>query len=157
MDAGELIATAAVAISLVSVYFSWRSSRSSDRSATAAEASADAARRTAAVDEANLEVARQERAAADLERRLNVWHHRRVSMDAVEFKFLGAEAHHVFFEANVVLKVERRKGDPQSPMYKGDRMIVVTQDPSSWNRRITVAWAESEGSDMKRLSKQYVI
>ncbi|WP_346266120.1 HPr family phosphocarrier protein, partial [Glycomyces rutgersensis] len=111
----------------------------------------------AQADQDLVELERKARADADLERRKNVWEHRRFATDAAEFKFLGAEAHNVFFEANVTLEVERKKVDVLSPMYKGDRVVIVAQDPDAWNRRVTVSWAESDGLGVERLSKLFVV
>lgn len=157
MDAGDVIAIVAAAISLVALYLSWRSAKSAEESSRASVRSADAAEKSANAEHELLQLTLQDRADADLQRRISVWHRHPVHAHAVEFKFLGAEAHHVSFLANVVLQVDRRKGDTSSPMYKGDRMIVVAQDPAGWNKRVTVSWAEAEGPDVQRLSNTYVI
>lgn len=154
MEANDWVTAAIAVLALIIAGLSWWASH---RSAVAAEDSAASARRSAVAEEAAVELARQDRADADMQRRVNVWHKRPVQAHAAEFKFLGAEAHHVFFEANVVLEVQRRKGDTQSPMYKGDRMIVVAQDPEGWNRRVTISWAESEGAEVERLSTVFVV
>lgn len=154
MEANDWVTAAIAVLALIVACLSWWASH---RSAVASEDSAASARRSAAAEEAGLELERQDRADADMQRRVNVWHQRPVHAHAAEFKFLGAEAHHVFFEANVVLEVGRRKSTTQSPMYKGDRMIIVAQDPEGWNRRVTISWAESEGADVERLSKLMVV
>lgn len=154
MEANDWVTAAIAVLALIVAGLSWRASH---RSAVAAEDSAVSARRSAVAEEAVLELEKQDRAAADMQRRVNVWHKRSVHAHAAEFKFLGAEAHHVFFEANVVLEVQRRKGDTQSPMYKGDSMIVVAQDPEGWNRRVTISWAESESADVERLTRVLVV
>lgn len=147
--------TAAIAVAaLVVSFLAWRSSH---RSARAAEDSAVSARRTATVEEQLLDLERQDRAEVNLQRRMNVWHVQRFGAHSAQFEFVGAEAHHVSFEANVALQVDRMRGHMHSPMYKGDRMIVEAQDPDGWDRRVTVSWAESEGVEVERLSKLHVV
>jgi len=173
MEASDWITAGIALAALIVAGMSWWSSRTSARasvtsaaasetsaawetSAGAAVRSADAAEKSANAEQAMLELERQDRAQADRERRVDVWQVRALA-DAAEFKFLGAEAHHVFFEANVTLEVQRGKSDVQSPMYKGDRMTVVVQDPEGWNRRVTVSWAESATLDAERLSRVFVV
>lgn len=144
--------------SLTSAEAAVRSAGSSETSAEAAVRSAVATEKSAEADHALLELERQDRAAADLERRTSVWRHGGVNSREFTFQFRGAEAHNVFFEANVSLEVQRRSGhDALSPMYKGDSAVVVVQDPERWDRRITVSWAESDGPGTERLSKLIVV
>jgi hypothetical protein len=147
MDAPDKVTAGIAVVALVISVLSW----------WASHRAANAAGRTAAVEEERLRLDRQDRAEADLARRESVWSFRRVATDKVEFKFLGPEAHHVYFEANGGLSIELGKYDAGGSMYEGDRRTVQAQDLGAWNERVTVNWAESLAPDAERLRKMYVV
>lgn len=160
MEASDWVTAGFALAALIVSLMSWGSSRTSARaSVKAAEAaviSAAAAEKSADAEHEILQLERQDRIDADMQRRVNVWRIHPVTAYTAEFKFLGAEAFHVSFKANVVLETGRRRGDPQGPMYLGDSMTVTAQDHGDWDKRITVSWAESADAGAVRLSKDWV-
>lgn len=151
MEASDLVTALLALAALVVSCFAWWSSH---RSAVAAEDAAKSAKRSAAAEEAQLEFERQDRAAAELERRTNVWSARMATMAHIEFTFRGVEAHHVLVEAQgELLPLSRPKGGT-GPMFNRHRVMAKLREPERWNRVATIAWAESDEEGAELLRKE---
>lgn len=149
MDAGDVIAIAAIVVSLGSVYFARKSVKSSDRSAKAAERSADAAH-------ALLQMEIQDRAQTDLGRRLNIWRADQVDERAWSIRLDAAVAYRVEVDTHGSHVRVSRPSDPSGPMFRNDHLLLETT-LAVWDRRVTVMWSESEEPGSRVLRKPMVL
>jgi hypothetical protein len=148
MDAGDAIAIVAVVISLMSVYFSWRSARASDVSAAAAEKSANA-------DHEQLMILVRDREQAAERARLHPWSARANGTGQWVVRYQGPGAYNVRVDVSsdsLVGNVTART-TASSHLVDGEEFTlqVSNRRPSSFKAEIS--WAESDEWEAARISQ----
>jgi hypothetical protein len=131
------------------MFFAWRSAKSSDRSAKAAERSAD-------VDHALLQLETQDRAQADLEQRLSIWRTAQVDEGTWAIQLEAPVAYRCEVDVHGSNVRASRWGGASGPMFRGDHLIIETT-LVVWDRRVTIIWAESSGPDSELLRKPLIL
>lgn len=132
-----------------------RSADAAETSAAASVRSAEAAEKSADAEHALLELERQDRAQADLERRSNIWRVAQVDEQAWSIRLDAPVAYRVDVDTHGS-HVRVSRGGASGPMFRNDHLILETT-LVVWNRRVTVVWAESDDENAEFLRKPLVL